>query len=105
LRIKIKGRGSELAKWLHLWIEGNAEQYPHKVETIRQLCGSIRQNLEIFSAEIAASPRLTQSSGNYPYLGGSTPPTSYTSSGHQAPRSLDTSPRRPEIPEIHALKG
>ena len=39
-RRKLKGRGSELAKWLHLWIIGNAKQYLHKVETIRQLCGS-----------------------------------------------------------------
>jgi hypothetical protein len=39
-RLKIKGRGSEVAKWLHLWIIGNAQQFAHKVETIRQLCGS-----------------------------------------------------------------
>jgi hypothetical protein len=46
-RRKLKGRGSELAKWLHLWIIGNAEQYLHKVETIRQLCGS-RSTLKEF---------------------------------------------------------
>ena len=37
-RVKIKGRGSEVAKWVHLWLIGNAEQFAHKVETIRQLC-------------------------------------------------------------------
>jgi hypothetical protein len=50
-RLKIKGRGSELAKWLQLWIESNAEQYPHKVETIRQLCGS-RSNLKEFRRKL-----------------------------------------------------
>lgn len=39
-RLKLKGRGSELAKWLHTWIIGNAVQYPHKVETIRKMSGS-----------------------------------------------------------------
>jgi len=27
-RRRLKGRGSELAKWLYLWIIGNAQQYP-----------------------------------------------------------------------------
>ena len=39
-RLRLKGRGSELAKWLYLWIIGNAQQYAHKVETIQRLCGS-----------------------------------------------------------------
>jgi hypothetical protein len=47
-RGKIKGRGSELAKWLHLWIIGNAEQYKHKVETIRELCGSTIKDIHSF---------------------------------------------------------
>ncbi len=44
-RNKLRGRGSELAKWLHLWLIGNAVQYPHKVETIRYLCGSRTKEL------------------------------------------------------------
>lgn len=51
-RVKIKGRGSELAKWLHLWIIGNATQYPHKVETIRQLCGSTTKDLHRFRQQL-----------------------------------------------------
>lgn len=51
-RCKIKGRGSELAKWLHLWIIGNAVQYPHKVETIRELCGSATKELKEFRRQI-----------------------------------------------------
>jgi hypothetical protein len=69
LRLKIKGRGSELAKWVHLWVIGNAEQFPHKVETIRQLCGSqaalkefrriLRQALDLLkNAGIIASWRI-----------------------------------------------
>lgn len=45
-RLKL-GRNS-LAKWLHFWIVGNAEQYPHKVETIRDKCGSQTKELKVF---------------------------------------------------------
>jgi hypothetical protein len=51
-RLKIKGRGSELAKWLHLWVIGHAEQYPHKVETIRNLCGSSIKELKAFKQQL-----------------------------------------------------
>lgn len=36
----IKGRGSELGKWLHLLIESNAAFYPTKVETLHGRSGS-----------------------------------------------------------------
>lgn len=49
-RVKL-GRNS-LAKWLHLWIIGNAEQYPHKVETIRQKCGSKTKDLKNFRYQL-----------------------------------------------------
>lgn len=45
-RLKL-GRNS-LAKWLHLWIISHAEQYPHKVETIRQKCGSKTKDIHKF---------------------------------------------------------
>ena len=54
-RVKLKGRGSELAKWLHLWIIGNADQYPHKVETIREKCGSKTKDLYKFRQNLRAA--------------------------------------------------
>lgn len=51
-RLRIKGRGSELAKWLQLWIESNAEQYPHKVETLHQKCGSKDKTLKSFRQKL-----------------------------------------------------
>lgn len=51
-RLKIKGRGAELAKWLQLWIESNAEQYPTKVETIREKCGSNDKTLYSFRQKL-----------------------------------------------------
>lgn len=62
-RLKIKGRGSELAKWLHLWIEGNAEQYPHKVETIRQLCGSRTKDIKHFREKLRQALDLLKGAG------------------------------------------
>jgi hypothetical protein len=62
-RLKIKGRGSELAKWLHLWIESNAEQYPHKVETIRQLCGSTDKTLKSFRQKLRQALDLLKAAG------------------------------------------
>ena len=47
-RLKIKGRGSELAKWLHFWVEGHAQQYAHKVETLREKSGSNDKTLKSF---------------------------------------------------------
>jgi len=38
----------DLAKWLQLWIEGNAQQYLIAVETIRERCGSRRADLRKF---------------------------------------------------------
>jgi len=62
-RGKIKGRGSELAKWLHLWIIGNAQQYPHKVETIRELCGSRTKELKHFREKLRQALDLLKEAG------------------------------------------
>jgi hypothetical protein len=44
-----------LAKWLHLWIVSNADQYPHKVETIRDKCGSKTKDLKKFRQNLRAA--------------------------------------------------
>jgi len=62
-RVKLKGRGSELAKWLHLWIIGHATQYPHKVGTIRQLCGSTTKDLHKFRQQLRHALELLKISG------------------------------------------
>ena len=62
-RLKLKGRGSELAKWLHLWIIGNAEQYQIKVETIREKCGSQTKNIRHFRAILRAALTLLKEAG------------------------------------------
>ncbi|MFZ4710130.1 MAG: plasmid replication initiator TrfA [Zwartia sp.] len=62
-RLKLKGRGSELAKWLYLWIIGNAQQYPHKVETIRRLCGSKLEDLNEFRRNLRRALDLLQAAG------------------------------------------
>lgn len=62
-RLKIKGRGSELAKWLHLWIISNAEQYPHKVETIKERCGSRIKDLKFFRRSLRAALDLLKVAG------------------------------------------
>ena len=62
-RSKIKGRGSELAKWLHLWIIGNAQQYPHKVETIRELCGSTIKDIHSFRQTLRRALDLLKEAG------------------------------------------
>ena len=62
-RSRLKGRGSELAKWLHLWIIGNAQQYPHKVETIRELCGSNLKDLKAFRQQLRRALDLIKEAG------------------------------------------
>ena len=62
-RVKLKGRGSELAKWLHLWIIGNAEQYAHKVETIREKCGSRTRDLKRFRFQLGQALDLLKEAG------------------------------------------
>ena len=44
-----------LAKWLHLWIVSNADQYPHKVDTIREKCGSKTKDLKAFRQNLRAA--------------------------------------------------
>jgi hypothetical protein len=62
-RVKLKGRGSELAKWLHLWIIGHAEQYAHKVETIRDKCGSRLKDLNEFRRKLRFALDLLKEAG------------------------------------------
>ncbi len=62
-RLKLKGRGSELAKWLYLWIIGNAQQYAHKVETIRQMCGSGDKTLKSFRQNLRKALDVLKAAG------------------------------------------
>ena len=62
-RRKLKGRGSEVAKWLHLWIIGNAEQYQIKVETIREKCGSTDKTLFSFRQKLRQALDLLKEAG------------------------------------------
>ena len=52
-----------MAKWLHLWIEGNAEQYAHKVDTIREKCGSRDKTLKSFRQNLRKSLDLLKDVG------------------------------------------
>jgi hypothetical protein len=51
---------SPLAKWLHLWIVTNADQYPHKVDTIRKKCGSKTKDLKKFRQNLRAALRTLE---------------------------------------------
>lgn len=51
-RLRLRGRGSELAKALHLWIIGNAKQYAIKVETLRDKLGSRDKTLRSFRQKL-----------------------------------------------------
>ena len=62
-RVKLKGRGGEFAKWLQLFIESHAQQYPHRVETIRQLCGSNDKTLKSFRQKLRQSVDLLKEAG------------------------------------------
>jgi len=62
-RVKLKGRGGEFAKWLQLFIESHAQQYPHRVETIRQLCGSNDKTLKSFRQKLRQSLDLLKEAG------------------------------------------
>jgi hypothetical protein len=62
-RVKLKGRGSELAKWLYLWIIGNAQQYAHKVETIRRMCGSNDKTLFSFRQNLRKALDVLKAAG------------------------------------------
>jgi hypothetical protein len=52
-----------LAKWLHLWVIGHADQYPHKVETIREKCGSKTKDLKKFRQMLRASLDVLEGAG------------------------------------------
>jgi hypothetical protein len=62
-RLAIKGRGSELAKWLHLWIDSHAQQYSHKVDTIREKCGSQVKELRNFRLKLRQALGLLKEVG------------------------------------------
>jgi hypothetical protein len=62
-RLKIKGRGSELAKWLQLHIESHAQQFAHKVETIRERCGSETKELYRFRQQLRHALELLKEAG------------------------------------------
>ncbi|WNV03229.1 plasmid replication initiator TrfA [Candidatus Methylospira mobilis] len=62
-RLKISGRGSELAKWLHLHIESHAEQYSMKAETIRDRSGSQTKELKHFRAILRQALDLLKDAG------------------------------------------
>lgn len=49
---RIRLRRKPLACWLHGWLSSNAENYPTKVETIRQLCGSRTKQLKHFKVNL-----------------------------------------------------
>lgn len=49
---RCKLRRKPLACWLHGWLSSNAENYPTKVETIRQLCGSRTKQLKHFKVNL-----------------------------------------------------
>lgn len=58
-RKSLKQQG--LAKWMELWIEGNAEQFATKVETIREKCGSQTKTLFHFRQKLRdAASRLAK---------------------------------------------
>lgn len=54
---------SPLVKWLHLWIIGNAEQYPHKVDTIRKKCGSKTRELYKFRQNLREALDVLKAAG------------------------------------------
>lgn len=60
-RLKL-GRSS-LAKWLHLWIISHASQYPHKVETIREKCGSKTKLLKDFRYQLKTALEVLKTAG------------------------------------------
>ncbi len=62
-RLQLKGRGSELAKWLYLWISSHAEQYPHKVETIREKCGIELKDLKECRRQLRRALDLLKETG------------------------------------------
>lgn len=62
-RKKLKGRGSELAKWLQLQIESHAEQFSMKVRTIHDRCGSATKDLKHFRVILRQALGLLQDAG------------------------------------------
>jgi len=64
--VRAKLRRKPLASWLHGWLSSNAENYPTKVKTIRELSGSrthslkrFRQNLKAALEELQAAEFIT----------------------------------------------
>jgi hypothetical protein len=62
-RLKLKGRGSEVAKWLQFHLEGHAEQFSIKVRTIRDRCGSRDKTLKSFRQKLRQALDLLKEAG------------------------------------------
>ncbi|CAK0757266.1 TrfA protein [Gammaproteobacteria bacterium] len=62
-RMRLEGRGSELAKALHLWVIGNIKQYPTKVETLQDRLGSRQKDLKEFRRNLRAALDLLKDVG------------------------------------------
>ena len=62
-RIKLKGRGSEVAKWLQFQIESHVEQFSMKVRTIHNRCGSTTKDLKHFRAILRQALALLKGAG------------------------------------------
>jgi hypothetical protein len=62
-RLKLKGRGSEVAKWLQLYLESHAEQFSMKVRTIHERCGSATKELYHFRAILRQALDLLKKTG------------------------------------------
>jgi len=62
-RLKLKGRGSELAKWLQFHIESHAEQFSMKVRTIHNRCGSTTKDLKSFRQMLRQALTLLKGAG------------------------------------------
>lgn len=61
--VRSKLRRKPLACWLHGWLSSNAENYPTKVDTIRQLSGSRTKQLFHFRANLAKALADLQAEG------------------------------------------
>lgn len=61
--VRGKLRRKPLACWLHGWLSSNAENFPTKVETIRNLCGSRDKTLFGFRRNLRAALMILQSEG------------------------------------------
>lgn len=62
-RLKLKGRGSEVAKWLQFYLESHVEQFSMKVRTIHERCGSTTKDLKKFRQILRQALDLLKKAG------------------------------------------